>query len=321
LEWVNDILLAFAGGIIGAALGATWSGIICGILVTIGCLCVLAGGSPLLLTKVALGPMFGFHCGGFLAGLVAACYAASVKKNIPIKELGAKDILSPLLGCGGDVLLVGGVAAVCGYTLGLAFEKIPVINWFNTSALAITIISFISRAIFLKEPPWGSMESIKKYGYLGTDNYRISWLPWMAPPSRSLVYGFGWGVFSAGLAMVAKESIEPLVAKGVVHPLMGHVVPLCLGFGITLAILVPLAVGRGPIQHIGVQHHVALNAALAYMYWPSLWVGGIVGIGSALLCELMARMFWNHGSSHVDPPTATIAVGFFIINALYKVIY
>ena len=36
--------------------------------------------------------------------------------------------------------------------------------------------------------------------------------------------------------------------------------------------------------------------------------------------ELMARMFWNHGSNHVDPPAVAIAFGTLALNLANKVV-
>jgi hypothetical protein len=53
---------------------------------------------------------------------------------------------------------------------------------------------------------------------------------------------------------------------------------------------------------------MSLNAAIL--------MGGPVGILYTLLQELMARLFYNHGSNHVDPPACAIATGTLVLNSI-----
>ena len=80
---IETILMCFAGGLVGGALGGLFSFVICGLLVLAGCLIVLGGGSDFVLMQIGLGPVFGPHVGGFAAGVAASTYAAGVKKCHP----------------------------------------------------------------------------------------------------------------------------------------------------------------------------------------------------------------------------------------------
>ena len=163
---------------------------------------------------MGLGPIWGPHVGGFASGVIAATYAAGYRKNYPTGH--AKDILSPLLDTSWDVLVVGGVFSLVGHGLAQYLPTIPIINQFDTLGLSIFINFVIARLLFLKEMPWGNMDSIRKFGYLGTDNYAISWVGWQSPPSRLFTVGLGMGILSGGLAMGFQNILTPLVAKGTV---------------------------------------------------------------------------------------------------------
>ncbi|GEM_PF-2806103 len=80
---IQTLVMCFAGGIVGGALGGLFSFIICGLMVMAGCLVIMASGSDFILLQVGLGPIFGPHVGGFASGVAAATYAAAVKKNHP----------------------------------------------------------------------------------------------------------------------------------------------------------------------------------------------------------------------------------------------
>lgn len=312
----NTLLLIFGCGVFGSCFGALWSFILCGFLTLCGCLVVAAGGSDFLLLQVGLGPIWGPHVGGFASAVIAATYAAGVRKNHPTGH--AKDILSPLVDTSWDVLAIGGVFAVVGHALALFIPRIPILNQFDALALSIIINFAIARLLFLKEMPWGNMESIRKYGYLGTGNYAISWVGWQSPPSRLLTVGFAMGIFSGGLAMGFQNLLAPLVEKGTVTATAAFVAPLIAGWGFAAVTLIMLNLATGTIQKAPVTHAIAYCGALVYLFTGSLLMAGIGGIFGAFLQELGARMFYNHGNNHFDPPAVTVAFGSFILAILFK---
>lgn len=313
---LNTLLLTFGCGIFGACLGALWSFILVGFWVVCGCMVIAAGGSDFVLLQIGLGPIWGPHVGGFASGVAAATYAAGFRKNHPTGH--AKDILSPLVDTSWDVLAIGGVFAVFGHTLAQLFPKVPIINQFDSLALSLFISYCVAKILFLKEMPWGSMDSIRKFGYLGTDNYAISWVGWQSPPSRLCLVGLGMGLLSGGVAMGFQGLLEPLVAKGAVSPTAAFVVPLIAAYGFAAVTLMILNFASGSIQKCPVTHAIAYCAALAYLYTGSLLIAGIAGVLSAFLQELGARMFYNHGNSHFDPPTVAVMFGSFIMALLFK---
>lgn len=312
---LNTLLVCFGGGIVGAALGGLLSFIVCAMLVLAGCMVVLQGGSDFLLLQIGLGPIFGPQAGGFAAGVAAAAYAAGARNNHPTGA--AKDILSPLIGTSWDVLVVGGLFAVFGHLLVQAFGKLPVVKDFDVLALSVVLTAVVARLLFQKQMPWGAPDSIKQYGYFGTgDNYSLSWLPWTLPLPKLVVFGFGGGLLSAAIAAGTKTMLAPLVAKGLVSAAGAVVVPLIMGWAVAGLSLMSLQFGTGAIQKMPAWHCQAVLSALAYLYFGSFVAAGVVAILATLLQELMARMFWNHGSTHVDPPACAIAVGTFILNTI-----
>lgn len=311
---VNTLLMCFGGGIMGAALGGLFSFVVCGFIVLTGCILVLSGGSDFVLLQVGLGPIWGPHVGGFTAGVVAATYAAGVKKNHPGGA--AKDILSPLMETSWDVLLVGGITALFSHGLLQILGQIPVVKMFDCIALTVVIISLVARLLFLKEMPFGTISSIKENGFLGTNNYAISWCPWNARPGRMVMLGLGAGLLSGALAMGTKVILAPMVLKGTIPAVDAFVVPLLLGWAVAAIMLIGINLGSGSIQKFPIWHSMAILGAMAYLRFDSLIIAGIVGILAAFLQELMARMFYNHGNNHIDPPAASIAVGTLLINAV-----
>ena len=323
---INTLLFCFGGGIVGAALGVLFSFVLCGLIVLIGCVIIIGGGSDFFLMQVGLGPIFGPHAGGFAAGTAAVTYAVGIKKNlrVPTLGLGAKDILSPLLDTSWDVLLVGGIFAVFGHVLLNVLVTIPVIKMADCIALAVALSAIVARLIFHKgEAPWGRMDSIKEHGYF---TYPCQWISWMNIPSREIVFGFGVGIFSAALAWWAKGLLDPMAAAGKISATGAFVVPLIICWSIAAISLVGLELGtltikaQGEIQKMPVWHCQAILAALSFLLFGSIIIAGIVGILAAFLQDYMARMLWNHGSNHIDPPACAIAVGTLILNVVHKFI-
>ncbi len=269
-----------------------------------------------MLLQVGLGPVFGPHAGGFLAGVLAASYAAGIRKNHPTGS--GRDILSPLIGTSWDVLCVGGVSAVLSVLFVPILASTPVIREADSLALSIIIITFAGRALFHREAPCGNMESIRKIGWLKTDNYAISWVGWMSPPSRLLMIGAGIGGVSGALAKFSQTALAPLVAAGTVTDAAAGTVCVIFGWSLCAIMLTCLQLGQGETQKVPVAHCMAVLAAVGFLSTGSLGFAVVCGIFGAFLQELCARMFINHGSDHLDPPAAGIAIGVFVLNILLK---
>jgi hypothetical protein len=137
-------------------------------------------------------------------------------------------------------------------------------------------------------------------------------------PARQVVFGFGVGVFAGTLAMWAKGVTDPLIAAKTISGLAGFLTCIILPWSIAAFSLIALQLGTGEIQKVPAWHCMAVLAALSYMHFGSIVIAGIVGIGAIFLQDIMARMFWNHGSNHIDPPGCAIATGTFILNNINK---
>ncbi|AOY74635.1 hypothetical protein [Clostridium formicaceticum] len=312
---INTLLLVLAGGIFGAAMGTLWAVIICALIIIFGSLIVLGGGADFILLQVGVGPIFGPHTGSFAAPIAAACYAAYIKKH---PSGSAKDILSPLLDTSWDVLLVGGIFALLGHILLNVAAAIPVLNQSDMLAVSVVGTNILARLFFQKEAPWGRRESIDEHGYLGTNNYRISWAGWQAPIPFRILLGLSIGLMSGGIAWGLQQQVNPLAEGGIISAGAAATVPLIIPWAIAIFALIPLMLGTGPLQKVPVFHCVAILGALGYLYTDSIVMAGLAGILGAFLQELGARMFFNHGTTHIDPPAVGIAIGTFIINLLFK---
>lgn len=320
------MILCFGGGIISASLGAILSFVFCGFFVLAGCICVMAGGSDFFLLQVGLGPIFGPHVGGFAAAVAASTYADSIKGNHPAGA--AKDILAMLTETSWDVLLIGGIFAILGHVFQQLIAMTPVLNMTDTVALAVVASNTLARLVFQKESPFGDPKSIQDCGLLGHRNHEISWVPWMAPFSRSMPIGFGQGIFSTAMAMGAYAYLAPLAKAGEISAASAFVAPLILGWVVGVFTFMPLLFGNSESNlKVPILHGMGIISALAYLQFgtamppaAALIMGGLVGMAFAVLQELAARMFYNHGSNHIDPPATAIAAGAFMINGLKHLI-
>ncbi|OBQ51721.1 hypothetical protein [Halodesulfovibrio spirochaetisodalis] len=305
---LTTLLVCFGGGILGGALGGLLSFVLCGLFVFSGCLIALAGGGDFMFSVIGFGPVFGPHVGGFAAGVAAANYAQGVRKNHPTG--GAKDILASLMPTSWDVLLVGGIFAVFGYLCNLWLASF--MKGQDTIAITVLISAFVSRALFLRQSPFGNSESIKKFGLLGTDDTNLSWVPWMLPFSRMIMFAIGIGLVSGGAAMAIGNYAEAAgIASGAT--VTAQVV---IGWAVAAVSLIALQLGNDTIQRVPVWHCQAILAGIAWVNFGNLGVCVVAAVAGALLQELGARLFWNHGDTHVDPPAFGIAVGTCILNLL-----
>lgn len=309
---LSTLLLCFGGGVVGAALGGLFSFALCGATVLAGCLVVLAGGSDFVLLQVGLGPIWGPHVGGFSAGVCAAAYAAGVRNNNPGGS--GKDILSPLIGTSWDVLLVGGFVAVVSHLLLQVLTQIPIVNMTDCIALTIVIVQILARLLFCKEGAFGAKSSIREHGLLGTNDWALSWVPWMSKTPQLIVFSLGVGLLSGGVAMALKGIVDPMAVSGQISTVAAFVVPLIIVWSVAAATLACLELGTGEIQKFPVWHCQAILAALAFLNFESLLIAGVVGLLGGLLQEFLARVFWNHGTTHIDPPALGIAVGTLLLN-------
>lgn len=296
-------MAAFAGGAFAASIGALPAFVFTGFMVIAGEALALAGG-PVegmgsITGLVGFGPIFGPHI-SFAAGAAAAAYAA---KQGYLED--GKDIASALGTHNIDVLLVGGIFGVIGFagTELLNYVEFPTDN----IALMVFISALLHRVVF----GYSIIGEITGDGILdmgpferGEENAPGVWLPWQ----------YKW----SGVAMIGL--IGGLIG-GFLYVETGSAV---LGFGISAASLVFLNLG---LDDFPVTHHItlpgsvgALGAAAAGYGDPIVMLFALgFGVFGALFGELIERIFYAHGATHVDPPAAAIAASGLLATLLTAV--
>lgn len=291
-------IAAIAGGFFGAAIGGNNAFGFTGVFIFFAFPIALATGSAIGFEYMAFGPLFGPHV-AFAGGVAASAYAS--KKGLLDKTGYGKDVNQPLAGLGRtDVLLVGAAFGLGGYI----FQKlVAMIPWFgtHTDSVAFTVFcsGILARLLFSKKSPF---EWVSNLG----ENRR--WLEWQEKPSQYLPLGAFSGLLGAGavLAMIhyvydAKpEVIDVIMANAQGLPFA--ISALCI-FLVAMGIKMP------------VTHHMTIVGALAavkflpvvgYNPFICLLVGVVFGVLAAFVAEVMARLSYDAGDTHIDPPAAAI---------------
>ena len=280
IDW-SLLPVAFAGGALGAALGASAAFIFTGIFVLIGVAIAAGGGGKEFIGAVAFGPLLGPHI-SFAGGVAAAAFAAKAGHHTTGRDLGRG-----LAGLGRpDVLVVGGVFGVIGFLVQAAIAAAPALALTDSVALTVFLSAVIVRLVF------------GKTGLLGDRTQPGEWVAFQSGWPQVVSLGAVLGLSSAFLARVIG------VDKG------GDVA----GFGFAATGLLFLHTGTT----VPVWHHIALPAAIAFsLTGGNLYVGAAAGVAGAVLGELYARAFLNHGDTHIDPPAAAIATMTVVLKLLF----
>jgi len=330
------LLVAFAGGVLGAALGGYAAYGLAGLVITageIGRLALGPGGNDLIVENatvnatatgggaagtlgvnatglIGYGPVLGPHV-AFAGGVAAAAFAA--RKGYLDTGYGYHEAkhVTTALGSRPDVLLVGGVFGVIGYWLAQLSVRFS-LPW-DPVAASIVLSALLHRTVF----------GYPLLGKLGTGLLDMS--PFERGdrrPSTTAPDGEGPGQFSQG----GRYLVEPWLPHqyrwtnvsvlGFAVGIFGGFVAVATGsvalaFGIAaVALLLPVAnVSRAPITH-----HMAFPAAIAALALPeaeptvAILVAGGFGLYGALAGELAQRLFYAHGDTHFDPPSASILI-------------
>lgn len=280
IDW-SLLPVAFAGGALGAALGASAAFIFTGIFVLIGVAIAAAGGGKDFIGSVAFGPLLGPHI-SFAGGVAAAAFAAKAGHHATGRDLGRglAGVNRP------DVLIVGGLFGVIGFVLQAVIAATPIGLMTDSVALTVFLSAVIARLAF------------GKTGLTGDRAQPGEWLAFQRDWTQVAVIGAVLGLSSAFLTNIIG------VAKG------GDVA----GFGFAATGLIFLHTGTT----IPVWHHIALPAAIATAAsGGNLYVGCGAGVAGAVLGELYARAFLNHGDTHIDPPAAAIATMTLALKLLF----
>jgi hypothetical protein len=327
---------AAAGGAFGAALGALPAFIFTGFLVMMGVFQAGVGaeiadagsisaeiGPGLAGVGLGFGPVFGPHI-SFAAGAAAAAYAA----DRGLMESGfdyhnSKDI-GFALGSRPDILAVGAAFGI----FGIAMEQILRHMHVPTDPIAITVVAsaLLHRIVF-------------GYSVLGVVSDKANGRFDMGPFEREETREEGTVPGDGDMDGEERLAVEPwlpnmykwshVASIGLVAGLASGYATLqtgnpFIGFGISAATLLFLNLG---VDRIPVTHHITLPAGTAYMAMVAvpeagnsaallaesgpgvaLVVAGLFGVLGALLGEVVQRIFYAHGDTHVDPPAASIFI-------------
>lgn len=288
-----DLLIAFGGGILGAAIGALAAFEFVGLLVIAMTVAQIVSGNASDFINFPFG-LFGPHTGGFAAGVAATAWAA--KKG---KLASGRDITAGLSGLGAyDVLLVGGIFGALGYAIAWVLNQVPALPsggaWTDTVALTVVISGVITRLAFGKTGLFGKPEAGIRHCYPPQDK---CWMPYHSRIPQLTVLGLGIGLVAGYLGIT-------FGGNGAL-----------LAFGISAFSLIFLHFNT----QVPVSHHIALPAALVAIASHSLIWAALVGVICAWIGELVSRLFLIHADTHIDPPALTIALMTSVINVLAMV--
>lgn len=321
------LVAAMAGGFLGAAIGGNFAFALTGFSVIFGWGILIGSGSTAGLDYVAFGPFMGPHV-TFAAGVAAAAYAA--KKGYVDS---GRDVTSPLAGLGKpDVLYVGAVFGVIGYLIQVGLSQVP---WFggqiDSVALAVMLSGIISRLVYgggslMNREKWNNSSSfLGKIAPNATDH----WLRYQEKPKQYLSIGLFFGLAAAGVSIALAQYFPE--SAGVAHTFV---------FGISAIIILFLILGAD----MPVQHHVTIIAGLAAVRfmpilggsdfaWGGEWdsgmwltaigallIGALFGAFAAWLAEVSSQLFHQRGTTHWDPPAASIWLSTFIVLTLVSLI-
>ncbi|AYD89253.1 hypothetical protein D4740_10860 [Actinomyces sp. 2119] len=334
------LVLACAGGAVGAAIGANYAFVLTGVCVLASWGVFAATGSTVGFDYLAFGPFMGPHV-AFAGGVAGAAYAA-YRGYVD----DAKDINSPLAGLGRpDVLLAGAVFGALGYLGQAGISRVP---WFGTHtdsvALTVLVSAFLARCLFGGAPGRGLMRGsllnrdALPSGVQGLARLRPGengrWLQWQERPAQVVTIGVMFGAFAGGAALFLAANVGAHLAGRGLAPNLAAANANTFAFGISAVIILFLITNRS----MPVQHHVTNIAGLAAVqFFPLLegssfadytwtatsswqsgaWLSAVGAVGlaalfgtmTAFLAEAAARLWHNRGTSHIDPPAASIWLG------------
>lgn len=315
------LLAAFAGGAFGAAIGGNFAFVLTGFCVFASWAILEATGSDWGFNYIAFGPFAGPYV-MFAGGVAGAAYAWS-RGHLE----SAKDINSPLAGLGKAApLLVGGLFGVFGYVFQIGVSKVP---WFgsHTDSVAFTVVcsAILARIAFGKKAGQGagSVLNPEHYntganGFMGkiAPNETHQWLPWQEKFSFLGVLSSLMGVAAAALSIVVAHTVKGGAGFANSFP-----------FAISAIIILFLIMGFNmPVQH----HATNIGGLAGVMFLPiisgssfawngTVWdshqwmlafvaclIGGLFGMLAGWLCEFFARVWYNRGTTHIDPPASAI---------------
>ncbi len=333
-------IAALGGGFFGAAIGGNFSFVITGFtaLMALGG-AAAAGDDPgvasTMIGYLSFGPFIGPHV-AFGGAAAAAAYAA--KRGYT--ESG-KDIVLPLARLGKpDVLLVGAMFGIGGHILQQCFAFMP---WWGTHtdsvALTVLLSNMLARVLFGKNAQdpehGGSLINAEKMVDGMKPREGAAWLRFMETPSQLLALGLFTGLAAAGGSLYLAYNMPGIGLSASAFPWaisavtifflnIGYNIPVShhmtiLG-GLGAIVFFPLLMGvpvygfeaNGPAGNLPGFPDVALfdgDGKMVGAAIGALIIGGLWGVIGAFFGEWAARIFYNRGTTHIDPPAISIWAG------------
>ncbi len=113
---------------------------------------------------------------------------------------------------------MGGLCGCVNWVIYNVIIMVPGLKEFDGMGLSIFVSCILARAIFTKEGPLGSKDSIREIGLLKTDNGRIAWQANQSTNfPRAMVFGGCCGGLFGAIAIKMIAALQPLVDSGTVE--------------------------------------------------------------------------------------------------------
>jgi hypothetical protein len=211
-----------------------------------------------------------------------------------------------------DVLLVGAGFGMLGYIIQFGISKIPGFGSLTDSiALTVIISAFIVRLAFGRSSIFGNLPDGAGWGRFAPRD-DAAWVRWHEKFVPNTVLGFFTGLLAAGVCIQLAKFYPQWGEQGAAYTLV---------FGLSAMSLFFLSLGLS----FPVTHHMTIIGGLAGLKFlpivggngiAAMFIGAVAGMLSAWCGELFARLWHDHGNTHIDPPAAAIWPMTFIVNGI-----
>ena len=299
---VITVIVAFASGVVGSALGAVGAVVMTAVMALVGLVGNICGSDINLVNEIA----FGMFLGPQVSFGPACCAAAYAKRRGYLES--SKDIFTPLISLNHhDTLLVGGAFAVLGWYVNTGISAL-IPGKIDSVALTVMVISIIAKVMFGGDGLRAAVGRVPK----GAKRYSLFckqvWLPYQTAAcgvEMLLIGGCVGGISGYVVQLfstISQETGNMALADASIFPIWA------------IAVICFLLNASG--LSIPVFHHIGLVAGYAaQMVFNAgagperaiLW-GVAFGILSVYMGDLLAKTFMVFGEGFVDPPSMAIAV-------------
>lgn len=280
MEQILPYILAFFGGVFGAAIGGAPSFILFGLMGIIGISSIVATGSDVWLNTVALSPIIGPQT-AFVGGVAAAAFLGKLSRQgklleadgSPSPSFAGGNIFAPLHTTGNlGVLLVGGIFGAIGFGVLYLLDNVIGLKADNIGVTVI-ITNIIVRLLFGDAELMSDLPADANKGKMITNNFLFN------------------ALWSFGLAVVMATVIDVIQ------------IPL---FGFVLGAFALIFISAG--VNFPMIHHIALIGGMAMQVTGNIWLSGLFGVLALVLGDTIGVLFNTNAKSHIDPPAGAITI-------------